>query len=1085
MNATRRLDSHCFPRRHSTTASSSLLTLYSLSGNIWILAASYHPQLSSASTTTTTTTTTRIMTTETNESSSDSNRSSSNKQNGSKMLVFDSIEELQTRLVLLPRVEEEGVGAIVEHYMPKQQGDGGEPASPDEENNIGNDTVQGIVVEAIIMENEDEPKSLKDLEFAEILALLRAAAPPVRLQLAYNEEEEEEEEEHDEEEEPENDNQTNINAIEQQTPPPVVEKESVKAPEKSSSVEPMFEEEKKMDPADDQIILDHGETEKAESTSAQPESTSSKSSKIMEDTAVSMQHSLMSWASRFNVSSSVQMATERAQQAMEVAEQKRKAATAAMASSMSSPLQSRTVVTTTETTHPRLDVDLFIQTSSGAFLSLPKEKQKLSSELRVTNSSLLTIRKSAMEACSPDVYSFQWYRSLERRQDSPAATPKNNNSNEPDEWVELPGATSRTFQPTATEVGHKIRCVVTKLDDSDDEYSDSGEDENTNFEKPWSASLVTFECVSAALALFNGARQALVKGAQFGGIQGLGNASGRTFHIKVSMLITKDPTTRKSTSTSALCFYQVSGSTSEPIHPVDEPITGVTAVSDHENAKGFTLILPDTPHESASMVKALATADGKLPLLASNRLGRESLLLSIGIAMFAGEPSALGPACILYQDGENDAAADEGDEEASVGEEETKPAPSDVVENDKEASTVTERVDRKPPLVPQITEPVQRSISMDAVPPSLANQEDAQRVKELERQLNALRSKLSKKDKAMADLQNRVKTSDATCDKLRGDLSKKDSELKDTKRNLLVAERRMQSQEDDMKRFRSDQAKAIESLNKELDNRAATILDLEKTVRILQNEKAVLSATVEARDSKLAKMTELQSSLDEMKVEASKTDDLRNQLKQAHQKYDILSDQFEKAEAREEEVLRELEDARKTAVSLEEQAKLESEKSNSCRVELDTLQMKIQKLKAERNNYKQKSDSLSKEISRVCRQGRTIKDVEKIILDDASRRQEVELLRDQKRKALEDLNHYRTAFEQSRAAQRLAGLDHETSKMYERNAELERLLSELTEYVSAKEMQLETLKEINDTLQEEIKDLHRIQMSKNLGKNDV
>jgi hypothetical protein len=141
--------------------------------------------------------------------------------------------------------------------------------------------------------------------------------------------------------------------------------------------------------------------------------------------------------------------------------------------------------------------------------------------------------------------------------------------------------------------------------------------------------------------------------------------------------------------------------------------------------------------------------------------------------------------------------------------------------------------------------------------------------------------------------------------------------------------------------------------------------------------------------------------------------------------------------------------------------------------------MKIQKLKAERNSHKQKGDSLAKEMSRVCRDGRTIREIEKILADDATRREEVLLLREQKRKALEQVEHFRTAYEQSLCVQRLSGLDHDAGKLLERNAELERLLSELTEYLNAKEMQLETMKLVNDTLQSEIRDLAKANMSKN------
>lgn len=946
-------------------------------------------------------------------------------------LVFDSTEELQTRLVLLPRIEEEGVGAIVDSFIPLA-GAERDTDSPAPTTTAITTIPQGTVVEAIWVDGEGKRQiDLQEMEFADILARLREAIPPVRLQLSYQHE-------------------VAGAATAAETE---MRGRAVSVPEEDAeSVAPTmdeaanrFQEEKKMDPLDATM-----DTPTADKQS--PLLTSSA------ETTPSVQKSFMTWASRLSASS-VQLATEKASQAMEAATEKRKAAAAAMASSMS-PTPLRKTASKTEG-GSLLGVDLFVQTSSGAFLPLPQEKQRASSELRVTNSSLLTIRKSAVEDCSPQSYSFQWYRSLET-----------SNGQDTTEWIALSGATVRTFQPTTTEVGHKVRCIVTEMDTDEEEHRDN-EDKHRQV---LSASLETFECVSAALTLFNGARKALSTGAQFGGLRGRGNANGRNFRIKVSINVSKDPLTKNGQNTSALCIYQVSGSTLEPIHPEDAPINCVAAHADHESAKGFDLIFAeDDMPEASSMVRALMT-DGRLQLSASNRLGRESILLSIGIANYTGESSSLGPSTVLY----HDASTDEGCLTTTNALIDTESSP--LSENRLESPEATEHVER-PPLVPNKTESVQRLMSLDGSQNSC--DDDDSRVRDLERELSALRSKLGKKDKLLEDLQRQVSSSESENIKLQGVFSKKDSELKETRKNLLIKERRMQSQSDDTKRMRSDHSKAIKGINEELERRLATTSELEKANRILQNEKAVLSATVGARDSKLTKMTDLQTSLEEMKADLAKADGLRNQLTAGAQRYDSLVEEFQALQKRAKGAQDKLESSHIQVKLLEEKIVKESKKAESCRVELDTQQMKIQKLKAERNSYKQKSDSLSKEISRVCRQGRTIKDVERIIADDAARRQEVTLLREQKRKALEDLNHYRTSFEQSRAAQRLAGFDHETTKVLERNAELERLLAEITEYVSAKEMQLETMKQINDSLQGEIRELHRVQRSINLGKNDV
>ena len=118
-------------------------------------------------------------------------------------------------------------------------------------------------------------------------------------------------------------------------------------------------------------------------------------------------------------------------------------------------------------------------------------------------------------------------------------------------------------------------------------------------------------------------------------------------------------------------------------------------------------------------------------------------------------------------------------------------------------------------------------------------------------------------------------------------------------------------------------------------------------------------------------------------------------------------------------------------------------------------------------------------MARVCQHGRSLRDVERILAEEAGRTQEIEVLRDQKKKATEELQRYQILYEQARRVQLLAGLDCDVTKVLERNEELERLLSELTEYVSAKEMQLQTLKDVNDALQGELRELAKAHMNKN------
>jgi hypothetical protein len=188
-----------------------------------------------------------------------------------------------------------------------------------------------------------------------------------------------------------------------------------------------------------------------------------------------------------------------------------------------------------------------------------------------------------------------------------------------------------------------LRCVVTI---EDDENEESGSEDEGDKE-PQRIVCEMPDTVSAALALFNGARQALVRGAQFGGLHGKGNAEGRTFRIKVEMVYpqNQDTTSIKKVA-SAVTIYQVSGSTAEPMHPVDEPIVGVSAECDYSTPSAQLTSLQASP-ESASMVSALCM-NGSFRLEAPNRLARESLLLTLGIANCTLKPADLNATTILY-----------------------------------------------------------------------------------------------------------------------------------------------------------------------------------------------------------------------------------------------------------------------------------------------------------------------------------------------------------------------------------------------------------------------------------------------------
>ena len=209
--------------------------------------------------------------------------------------------------------------------------------------------------------------------------------------------------------------------------------------------------------------------------------------------------------------------------------------------------------------------------------------------------------------------------------------------------------------------------------------------------------------------------------------------------------------------------------------------------------------------------------------------------------------------------------------------------------------------------------------------------------------------------------------------------------------------------------------------------------------------------------------------------------EILNEQDQVHAKCNATNAELKRATMAEKESQEELARAKKTLATLNGILLQERKAIADWKTQNGALYTKFQKVKGERNTFKLKSDSLSKEMARICRNGMGVADIEQIMLDHETMRMEVSTLRTQKRRALEQLDEIRRAHDDSIQAQMKAGINGEAMRALEQKAVLERVVSELTEYVNAKEMQLETLKEVNKALTDELQAMAK----QNIGKNEI
>jgi predicted nuclease with TOPRIM domain len=86
------------------------------------------------------------------------------------------------------------------------------------------------------------------------------------------------------------------------------------------------------------------------------------------------------------------------------------------------------------------------------------------------------------------------------------------------------------------------------------------------------------------------------------------------------------------------------------------------------------------------------------------------------------------------------------------------------------------------------------------------------------------------------------------------------------------------SLESDLSRSKDDQAKHSAAYEKRKQEHNVSVSEYKRAIKSLDNEKSVLSAAVEARDSKLTKMEKLKKEIQSLKRQVEDSRNLKNQM---------------------------------------------------------------------------------------------------------------------------------------------------------------------------------------------------------------
>lgn len=214
-------------------------------------------------------------------------------------------------------------------------------------------------------------------------------------------------------------------------------------------------------------------------------------------------------------------------------------------------------------------------------------------------------------------------------------------------------------------------------------------------------------------------------------------------------------------------------------------------------------------------------------------------------------------------------------------------------------------------------------------------------------------------------------------------------------------------------------------------------------------------------------MEELKLEVKSLKLEVADRDDLLNKSKVAAQKtsdFEKMIDELQNCKISQENEILQLKEELQAAQKESDGQKLSIADLTAS---LNNSRNQIQKCKADRNKWKQKAESLAKEMSKICRSSNeSSNDLGDLHAEINSLRKEVALVKLQKKKAEDDLEE--SVLVHTRYVEAHLRSDGNAIRAYQKVDELERVLQNLTEYVDAKETQLLSIQEVNRALTEEL-----------------
>ncbi|GMH96574.1 hypothetical protein TrST_g9353 [Triparma strigata] len=666
---------------------------------------------------------------------------------------------------------------------------------------------------------------------------------------------------------------------------------------------------------------------------------------------------------------------------------------------------------------PSEKLSIFFQEKSTSPLTL------CTLQTPVHTSSTLVVRPKT-NSSEPEIsYTYQWYRS-----DLP-----------------LPNCTTSSYRLNTSDVGLDIKCIATSTH---------------NVEHIVLPTKPTF-LLSSFTSTLNALQSS--SGLSVHCVGGRGNLMGRMFRItvkldgvepKLVLYERKNESKGRSRWNSVSTTDDVKGVSGQMASAIDvlDEVATEECLTGSEIRPLSCSVDPCHPKNIDLLFAGKTELESPLTIKCNCWEDREQLLLAVGVANLSEE---VREGVVEGREVEVTLFGGEGEgEEISFDanwDEDGSEDGSEEEEDDEEDDDLTLNVSTS------------RTHSVDTTTPDT---DSGFKILQLETEMMILKKKLQRKEAQITELEASNSKAEREGYNSQMNVSTLQAELNTSHASISGLEEVKNGQAEEIKSLKA----TIEEFEAGTAKFEKQIQKLQKSLKSVENEKSVQSARVQNLENKTADLEDLRGKVKALTASSNKSGALEKQLNIATAKVESLQLTNDSLMEETKRMRKQTSEAKSSLSSTTSKLEALTKTHKSIASDLQGATKETQKLTAERNGLKQKAASLGKDLARLSRGGRSVKELEKMIQHYDQMRIENSVLKAEKKAADESMMEYKEAAELHVDARQRGLVDGEAERALQQRAELERIIASLTDDISTKEMQIDLMRDVNRKIAGELQE---------------